>query len=629
MGSAQNRILTFMGVLDNTGSTGIAAVNEAVAAVSNFSGAAEWVDCLALDLRHYQLNGRSSTDFLNDVPAILLDNADTGAIIGSDAGSGIERTATSIVLEDTNPSYPTDWTSYFEGLTVHWTAPSGTAQECIVYGLNSWWIQQGLRLIAESYGMGFAESGATVRDMTVNFVDWGKNGTLAATTCSMGSNGVTTGLALNINMAYYNDILPTDYNGLSVSSSGSYLDRVIAHELVHAVMAANIPNAGSLPGFLLEGLAELVHGADDGRRSDILALAADETALRNALNLAPIGNVASDGYAAGYLALRYLANRGGSVFASAVSTFRESSVAYYDFDYTTLLVKKGISGEAWLDGSRGVTYLPSVKNIDASASNGTVILAGNEAENLIAAGRGSASLWGGSGAASDTLQGGSGHNDFFYGAGEGNDLIEDYLAGDVIDVYQGMVHSVALEGSNFIMGIDDGSLTVTNCMDRVIDVAVHEANGTAHAYLSTTAGDIDGRSLSGFEVIFGSAAGQSIYAGNGGSSLWGGTGKEGDVLRGGNGADTFIYGPEEGTDYIQNSSSADRVLLYGGASPSSVEVDGTTLTLAFSEGNSLVIQGWSLSGMNTFLDEKGSVSQVVRNEDGTWSFGSSKSPSKK
>ncbi len=619
MGIAQDRMRTFMGTLDGTSATGVSALDEAVRSISNFSSAAEWADAFALELRHYALNGKSPDEFLLDISSVILNNADTGAITGSDAGNGTEKTASTVILEATEPTYPTSDTSSFHNLSVHWPGAADTAQARVICGLNSWWIPQSLQLIESSYGMNFAEAGTTVHDMTVNFVDEGQNGRLAYVSYGVNERGEANSLALNINMAYYGDISGTDFNGVSSSAGWIYLDRTIAHELVHGVMAANISYPQALPSFFTEGIAEVVHGVDDVRTSTIRTLASDEGALRIALNVNHIsdGSAFDAEYAAGYLALRYLANRGGSVFSSQTSTFREIPEAHYDLGYTTLIVNPGISGEAWLDGRNG-TFVPTVTNIDASTSNGMMILAGNGAENLITAGNGSASLWGGDGAACDTLSGGNGHNDFFFGSGEGSDIVRGYHPGDVVNIYKGTVEGVEVSGSNLRLCLDDGSLLLENCAERIIDVAAPNVNGLAHAFVSRTTRNIDGRSLTGFEVIAGSEYSDTIHAGNQGSSLWGGTGSASDTMYGGSDSDAFLYGDGQGIDYIQGSDAADRVVFLENTKPASVSVSEGTLTLDFSEGNSLILPNWSTSSMNTFVDSNGTASSVSRKEDGTW-----------
>ncbi len=142
--------------------------------------------------------------------------------------------------------------------------------------------------------------------MDVKLSNEGQNGKLAYVTSSI-SGGVTTGLSMTINMDYYSSLDTKDWNGNAGGGAG-YLDRTIAHEMTHALMSANIKNFSSLPKYIKEGAAEVVHGIDDFRRSTIASLASDPDALKNVLlnSSAPAGDEA---YAAGYMILRYLAKQ--------------------------------------------------------------------------------------------------------------------------------------------------------------------------------------------------------------------------------------------------------------------------------------------------------------------------------
>ena len=65
---------------------------------------------------------------------------------------------------------------------------------------------------------------------------------------------------------YYDNISTSDPNGVG-SSVATYLDRTIAHELVHAAMSANINYFNNFPVLFKEGTAELIHGIDDKREN--------------------------------------------------------------------------------------------------------------------------------------------------------------------------------------------------------------------------------------------------------------------------------------------------------------------------------------------------------------------------
>ena len=96
MAMSQEVIKVFMRSLDQTTLTGISAVDEAIRACSNFDGLEDLISRF-IDDRRKSLNGNT---FLRNYCGIILDNADTGAITGYDAGgSSIVKTTESIVPE--------------------------------------------------------------------------------------------------------------------------------------------------------------------------------------------------------------------------------------------------------------------------------------------------------------------------------------------------------------------------------------------------------------------------------------------------------------------------------------------------------------------------------------------------
>ncbi|BAL82576.1 putative flagellin [Selenomonas ruminantium subsp. lactilytica TAM6421] len=241
---------------------------------------------------------------------IDLRNDDTGAITGQDANGDRPKTAESIVPETGNPyaSSPSGST-IIRGLAVNWPDTGNDAMKAaIVSALDNEWLGNCMDLIDESYALNFQENGTSVRSMNVNFTD-ANDGTLAFVTSHFNGNGVTTGLDLTVNMHYYNNLDLSDHNGAVAGQPNQlYLDRTIAHEMTHALMSANINNFSNLPLYIKEGAAELVHGIDDYRKSKIEALAADTDTLRSVLEDSEHAE-GDSAYAAGYMILRYLANK--------------------------------------------------------------------------------------------------------------------------------------------------------------------------------------------------------------------------------------------------------------------------------------------------------------------------------
>lgn len=268
------------------------------------------------------LNASASyTDFLRDYCDIILDNADTGAITGLDAGGGVEKTAESIVPEKTSPA---DWemptagsTTTINGLTVCWPTrgTSGTfndAEKFILAGLNSEWIARSLELIYDTYELSFYSSSIFINEIDVNF-EWSSDNVLAHVTWTYNSSEITK-ISLYINMRYYEQIDTDSEDGESLALGAIYLDRTLAHEFVHAIMAAYLGGSRmeELPVYIKEGTAELVHGVDDERRSAIVELLTTRTSdLETVFSTGGSSdNGNNDPYAAGYMLLRYLAKQG-------------------------------------------------------------------------------------------------------------------------------------------------------------------------------------------------------------------------------------------------------------------------------------------------------------------------------
>ena len=172
----------------------------------------------------------------------------------------------------------------------------------------------------------------------------------------------------------------------------------------------------------------------------------------------------------------------------------------------------------------------------------------------------------------------------------GNAVISNY-AGEQITV--GMLPKEWMfYGSDFYYGSNTGTLVVQGVKDKILDFRDGNGNSFVKAYSATYSGVSDGRTWSGFEYIVGSDYGaDAIFAGDGGSSLWGGNGSYDDTLIGGAATDVFVSGKSQGNDVISNASSADviflpdvevRDILY-------VNEQNNTLALTFNTGNSLLI----------------------------------------
>ena len=185
-------------------------------------------------------NSPSGTYFLMKYCGINLYNEDTGAISGYDAGNSTIKTTESVVPESGEAEYPSENSFTKRGLTVIVPDKSTLteSEQIIVKGLYSWWIEESLKLIEESYGSNysFVNNPYTI---TVKF----NNGDYWAST-----NGST----LYINTNFWKNIMNGDENGYMYTSTGAkntaaILDQTIAHELTHVIMSSNINPFWDLP----------------------------------------------------------------------------------------------------------------------------------------------------------------------------------------------------------------------------------------------------------------------------------------------------------------------------------------------------------------------------------------------
>lgn len=141
-------------------------------------------------------------------------------------------------------------------------------------------------------------------------------------------------------------------------------------------------------------------------------------------------------------------------------------------DATT--VKNNDVAAVYLDNRLAGTGYYSIENVDASGSAVDVELAGDSASNVITAGTGNASLWGGAGATADTLVGGSGTNTFYFGTGEGNDTITKSTASDQV-----MLYDVASTDVKSGVLSSTGVMTITLNDGSTLAIKGYNANSVA------------------------------------------------------------------------------------------------------------------------------------------------------
>lgn len=228
--------------------------------------------------------------------------------------------------------------------------------DSITEGLKSSWLKAGLALAQSAYGLG-----GNNENMKIIIENNGAGGSAAYVQGSYSSSTgdlVSGSLELHVDAA---DFEP-GYNktGSAAEQSGGsspmYADRIIAHELVHATMAANIDGFNNLPTWFLEGAAEYAHGATERVATDTAAAGSTANLISsNTLSGGWAGDSAH--YSTAYLAAVALDTDGGdsgqgSHFADIIT----SLAAGNDLD-TAIAANTNYTGtadfEAAFDGGDG------------------------------------------------------------------------------------------------------------------------------------------------------------------------------------------------------------------------------------------------------------------------------------
>lgn len=256
----------------------------------------------------------------------------------------------------------------------------------IINALQTSWISESESLISTYFGM----EGDNV-DIDLNLVPAsdvinsdGVGGKVAWVSWSQsGNRGIN--LSLNLDMA---DFTPANLPNGNLVAGLIYSDRVIAHEMVHAVMARNVDMSAStpallpteLPGWFREGVAEFLQGADERVKNDIHAgLLSNQAAFTAAFNAAGLtANPVALGYSVGYLAVKMMhaeiINAGGAGISEVFDELQAGSsldvalqhvsasrgIAQWN-DLTSFNTEVTTNGYAFMSG----TYLPGTVNLQA------------------------------------------------------------------------------------------------------------------------------------------------------------------------------------------------------------------------------------------------------------------------
>lgn len=544
MSTSVDTMKNFFNVLklyaNDTTTSGVAILDHAIRTTTRFAGLQDAVNHFVTDMANVTATQGAAQSLLQNCGIVLGADydftADTGAVSGYNAGMGVVKNAQTIVPESDvllsqmplpaagswnvhsytgadgqtfyfTTSYPETYLTVRDNSTSvvgkygyedSTFAQSTTLQAGQIYqdsrhyatgeqvaagiqilmrGMENFWVEQGLKLAYDSFGVDFNN-----KNISVVF---GINQESQAETEPAASDPYketelpTSNIEVEINAVLFSTIDPNDPNGNSRVEGGagqSYLDRTIAHELIHAVMQGSGTLKESMPEFFTEGVAELVHGLDDfdGDSIDfITALSMDSARLTQALAFKS-GTGTVDAYPGGYMFLRYLCHQS----------------------------------------------LPT----EVTVGNGNI-------PGL-----------------------------FEYDGGE--EILSGVASGSQINVANGIqLVNADMAGDDLFVTSNAGTLIIRDAGGKLINFAGEDGNVAARFFAATAEGTIDGRILNGYQIIQGANfLSNEIYAGVGGSRLWGGS-YGSDNLHGGAGVDEFIAGVGCGHDNIFGAFTEDRINL--------------------------------------------------------------------
>lgn len=277
------------------------------------------------------------------------------------------------------------------------------------------------------------------------------------------------------------------------------------------------------------------------------------------------------------------------------------------------------------------TTLISIEAVNAGSGNDTIQTTpfggeqvwGNGGDDVIGGGLNSQTLYGGVG--NDSIYGdgiiaqGSGVGDLLDG-GDGDDHIEGAGGSDTI---------IGGNGNDFVIG-DRGSFSSGDSMDGGAGTdTVSYANSFAAVTVllnsaSNTGGTAQGDTLSGFEVVIGSAWADSLDGNSYNATLQGGAGN--DTLVGGYGSQSLDGGDGDDYIYVRDGEYLDSVS--GGAgidtldhsAESALWVNGAVFDFLTGVGtSSFSATGTiSLSGIEIYYDGAGSNTIIADAAGGSW-----------
>lgn len=510
-------------------------LDEAIRLCSQFNSLQEVIDAMVADCRE----AGDADVFLRKYCGIILDNADMGAVTGWDAGGLVMKNADSLYTAAGDAVYPESTTFTIRGLTI--TVPEkdtlSEKEELIVKGFYSWWAEDAIKLIEESYGVHFDG-----QKITLTFI-------------SPGGFGAAYGSTDGISIVAGNNL---SEDNLRYVHSGT-----IAHEMTHVMQGILELMSHSTP-YMTEGMANLTGGSND------YTLADNPDKLEYYLDLNKnISYLTNPGdyvymYPVGYMFWRYLMKQASDSYDSLASYAwkDDSSIA-------------GTDADDFLTGSG------SNQTLSAGAGNDTITAYGDSAQvqgddgddYILTNGNGIAA----SGGLGNDILKNSGDNSTLTG-GADNDLLVN-----------GGYWTSERGGSNVVLNGGAGNDTLSSHGSKsLLDGGNNDdliCNGyryyeSGNYFYQSYSEDYDGN----HSTVLGGAGNDTIN--NLGANVYisGGSGNDSILLLGN--SDATTVDSDEDDDYIENEAA--NVSINGGDGADVIKNRGKVVTIDTGDGNDSV-----------------------------------------
>lgn len=387
--SPQQVIKNFVKSIANTALSSRLKLDEAIQACSQFNSLQEVIDKMVSDCE----KARGSDTFLRDYCGIILDNEDTGSILGWDVGGLSAKSVKNLYTTKGEAVYPSSTTFTIRGLTI--TVPEKDSlseyRQLLVKGFYSWWAEDAIKLVEEAYGIHF-----NGQKISLSFLE---DRPFAE------AFGDKYDIAFNVSHDDPEGIV--NYLNKSEENLRYFKSAIIAHEMTH-VMQGNFGLMSQSPLYMLEGMADLTAA---GNLNSMTKLASNYTKLAAYLDINNHFSEDSNVYAAGYMFWRYLMKQTSDSYDSS------KDYTWKDNSYIS-----GTSKDDFLTGSGKNQTLRAGKGNDtitAYGENTTVV--GGSGDDYIAVNGTALSVDGGAG--DDSISNYDGGNYVTLLSGAGDDSI--------------------------------------------------------------------------------------------------------------------------------------------------------------------------------------------------------------